>query len=685
MDFKYDPDTNFKNPEALSRQEAEDQVRDLREAIEYHDYLYYVKNRPEISDKTYDALFARLQELENTWPDFRSNDSPTRKVGAPPLDSLKKRKHVAVMLSLDAVMAEEKIREFHHRIADRFSSRKDIYVMEPKFDGLSVEVAYRDGVFQYGATRGDGETGEDISRNLKTIGAMPLRLQKKKGLPSFIALRAEVIMPRKGFQDLNRKRVENGKEPFANPRNAAAGIIRQLDPSKVADKPLTLFFYELLEIEGDLPENHWNLLQKLPEWGLKVSKKNRKVSSIEEVREYHRSMEENRDTLGFEIDGVVMKVNDYHVRKKMGTRQRSPRWAIAWKFEQKKEITRLADIVVQVGRTGKLTPVALLEPVDVGGVTVSRATLHNANEVQHKDIRSGDKVRIQRAGDVIPEVVERIKESGKPRPEPFQMPQKCPVCGSGVYREGAYHYCAGGLACFAQLEGSIIHFASREAMNIPHLGNKTVSALVEKSMVKEIADLYELTVGDIRKLEGFAAKSAEQLHESIQSSKKAPLDRFLYSLGIRHVGIHMAGVIAAEFGSLEALQKTPADKLKKIPEIGPQIADSVSGFFGDKTNIKVLEHLFEKGVEVEDVSGKKDESLKGLTFVFTGELEGFTRSEAKKKVEDKGASATSSISGRTDYLVAGKDPGSKREEAEKEKSIRIIGENKFREILEKGL
>ena len=685
MDFKHDPDTDFKDPEALSSREAEDQIQALREAIAYHDYLYYVKNRPEISDAAYDALFARLQELEKAWPKLQSDNSPTCRVGAPPVDSLKKRKHASAMLSLDAVLEEEQVAQFHRRLADRFSSEKDRYVLEPKFDGLSVEVVYRDGSFAYGATRGDGREGEDISRNLKTIGAMPLRLQKNKDLPSFLALRAEVIMPMEGFSALNKKRVENGKEPFANPRNAAAGIIRQLDPSKVRDKPLTLFFYELLKIEGAAPENHWDLLQKLPEWGLKVSGKNKKVSSFEQVKQYHQGMKEARDKLGFEIDGVVMKVNDYRLREDLGTRQRSPRWAIAWKFEHKKEITRLTDIVVQVGRTGKLTPVALLEPVDVGGVTVSRATLHNADEVRQKDVRSGDKVRVERAGDVIPEVVERLKEQGRARSEPFAMPENCPVCGSGIFREGAYHFCPGGLACRAQLEGAIIHYASRQAMNITHLGNKTTAALVEKNMVNDIGDLYELTIEDIKKLEGFADKSARQLYTAIQSSKKAGLDRFLYALGIRHVGIHMAQVLARNFGSLEELQQASAADLQKVPEVGPRVAESISGFFRGKTNQKVLKHLFDKGMDIEDAGKNKEGPLKGLTFVFTGELKAYTRSEAEQKVEEQGARATSSISSRTDYLVAGKDPGKKLKEAENKDAISIIHEEKFQKILEKGV
>jgi DNA ligase (NAD+) len=684
MDIKPILDKDVKDPEALSRQAAKDRIQQLREAVEHHDYLYYVKNDPEISDRAYDTLFVRLKELEDAWPDFQSKDSPTQKVGAPPLDSLKKREHTAPMLSLDAVTQEAEVARFLDRLSDHFSSGKNRYVLEPKFDGLSVELVFRDGSFQYGTTRGDGGTGEDITENLKTIGAMPLRLRKKEKPPSFLAVRAEVIMPLAGFQVLNKKRIQNGEEPFSNPRNAAAGIVRQLDPSMVRDKPLTLFVYELLAMEGRAPDTHWDLLEKLPEWGLRVSDRNEKTGSLDDVKQYHRKMMESRDALGFEIDGVVVKVNDYRVREKLGTRRRSPRWAIAWKFEQKKEITRLTDIVVQVGRTGKLTPVALLEPVDVGGVTVSRSTLHNADEVHKKDVRPGDKVRIQRAGDVIPEVVERVREKGRAGSEPFAMPRKCPVCGSAVFQEGAYHFCPGGLSCAAQLERTLVHYGSRQAMDITHLGEKTVKALVEKKMVTDMAGLYELGVEEIRRLEGFAGKSARQLHDAIQGAKKAGLDRFLYALGIRHVGEHIATVLARSFGSLENLRKASADRLREIPEIGPQIADSVSGFFDDDTNRKVLERLFEQGVTVTEMTADRTGALEGLTFVFTGKLEHDTRSQAREKVEARGGRTASSISGQTDFLVKGKDPGSKLDEAKKEDGIRIVHEQAFREILEKG-
>lgn len=682
MDYRHDPSTDFRDADELSKEDAREQAEALREGIEHHDYLYYVRNDPEISDATYDRLFSRLRELEEKFPELESPDSPTQRVGAPPLDELERRGHTSVMLSLDAVMRQEEVREFHRRVREKVGRSDDMYTGEPKFDGLSVEVVYRDGELDYGATRGDGKEGEDVTRNLRTISALPLRLRKEGDPPSFLSVRGEVLMTREGFQELNRKRVEMGEDAFANPRNAAAGTLRQLDPSKVRDKPLTIFFYDVLDVEGAELKSHWETLNKFRGWGLRVTGLNRRLATLEEVFDYHRKMAEDRDDLEFEIDGIVIKLNDYGSRERMGTRQRSPRWAVAWKFEPKKEITRLREIAVQVGRTGKLTPVALLDPVDVGGVTVSRATLHNADEVDRKDVRPGDKVRIQRAGDVIPEVVERIKEPGRRRSKPFEMPEECPVCGAEVFREGAYHFCPGGLSCRAQLKGAITHFASREAMDIDHLGEKTAEALIEKDMVKDIADLYRLDSSRLAQLDGFAERSARQLHEAIQSSKEVRLDRFLYALGIRHVGEHMAGVLARELKDLERVREASREELEKIDEVGPETAGSVAGFFADERNRKVLSKLEETGLKTVPVSPESGGPLEGRTFVFTGELESFTRSEAQRKVEELGGRATSAVSSSTDYLVAGENPGSKLDDAREEGSVEILDEKGFTELLE---
>jgi len=684
VDFRRDPETDFRDPEELSKEEAAEQVEALREGIEHHDYLYYVKADPEISDATYDRLFSRLQELEEAFPELDSPNSPTKRVGAPPAEELSRREHTRVMLSLDAVMEAEEVREFHRRVREKVGRSDNMYVLEPKFDGLSVEVVYRDGELDCGTTRGDGRSGEDITRNLRTVGALPLRLREGAGPPSMLAVRGEVIMPRDGFQELNRSRVERGEDAFANPRNAAAGIVRQLDPAKVADKPLTIFFYEVLQQEGADLKGHWDTLRRFEAWGLKTSGHNRRGSTLEDLSDFHSRMSEDRDDLDFEIDGVVIKLDDYRAREEMGTRQRSPRWAVAWKFEPKKEVTRLRDIAVQVGRTGKLTPVALLDPVDVGGVTVSRATLHNAGEVKRKDVRPGDKVRVKRAGDVIPEVVERIREPGRKRSEPFEMPGECPVCGSEVFREGAYHFCPGGLSCRAQLKGSLVHYASREAMDIDQLGEETAKALIDREMVEDIADLYDLKAEQLEELEGFAERSARQLHDAIQSARYPRLDRFLYALGIRHVGRHVAGVVAEALGDLASVRAASVDRLREIDEIGPEIADSIAGFFADEGNTDVLDRLLDAGVEpqpMEDVSGGR---LEGVTVVFTGALDSYTRSEAQKKVEELGGRATDSVSSGTDYLVVGDDPGSKLDEAREEESVEILDEEGFENLLEEG-
>jgi len=681
MDFKKNPRTKFKPINNMSKKEARSEIQALREGIDYHDYLYYVKNSPVISDATYDKLFHRLEALESDFPEFQSDTSPTRRVGAPPVDNLRKIKHAASMLSLRAAIEEKEVKSFDAFVRKN-TDEKIAYVLEPKFDGFSVEVVYKNGEFEYGATRGDGEHGEDISENLKTIGALPLRLLRDGSRPPFLSVRGEVFMPKRGFQQLNRRRVENGEEPFANPRNAAAGIMRQLDSKKVADKPLDIYFYEILKTDGKELSSHWKALEQLNIWGLKTVMLNKKVSTLKEIDNYYKKVIDKRESLDYEIDGIVIKIDDFAIRRELGIRERSPRWALAWKFTPKEEITRVAGIAVQVGRTGMLTPVALLEPVDVGGVTVSRATLHNEEEVHKKDIRAGDLVRLMRAGDVIPEVRERVKEPGKKRKKKFSMPKNCPSCGSKIFKEGAYYFCSAGLSCPAQLIGSIIHYASKKAMNIEHLGKKTVEQIVKKGMVKNIADLYHLAMHDIRELNGFAEKSAEDLYNAIQNARTVRLDRFLYALGIRHVGQHVARVLARKYGRLRAIQNAGVDDLRKTEEIGPEIATSISHFFKQKENRRILKRLFEAGLKVEDIpEQKKKPSIEGKTFVFTGLLKNYKRTEAKTIVEELGGRATSSVSGETDVVVAGKNAGQKLDEAKKHK-VRIINESKFAKMIQ---
>jgi DNA ligase (NAD+) len=682
MDFKKNPKTAFKDVHKMSAQEAGQEAEALREGIEYHNYLYYVKDQPQISDAVYDRLFRRLQEIEEEFPELQSPTSPTRKVGAPPVSELKKVRHTAPLLSLNSVLTETEARDFDDFVRRNLKGKTVSYVLEPKFDGFSVEVVYRDGVFAYGATRGDGTSGEDISENLKTIGPLALRLQSpdKKSLPGFLAVRGEVIMSKKEFLKLNREKIERGEPPFANPRNAAAGTMRQLDSKKVAGMPLDIFFYEILRVEGREFSSHWEELEQFPKWGLKISAHNQRASSFEEIETYREKLGEKRESFDYEIDGIVVKLDDIRLRDELGMRERSPRWAMAWKFPPKREVTTLEDIVVQVGRTGILTPVALLAPVDVGGVTVSRATLHNEDEVHKKDLRVGDKVRVARAGDVIPEVVERIDEPGKKRSKRFSMPKKCPVCGTAVLRGGAYYFCPAGLACKAQLIGHILHYASRNALNIEGLGEKIAAQLVERGMVKDISDLYDLTVDNLLQLEGFAERSADNLHQAVRATMNPRLDRFLYGLGIPHVGQHVARLLAEKFRSLDKLEGASVEEFQKTAGIGPEIGRSVAEFFAQDRNRNVLKKLEKAGVRLEAMpEGRGERPLAGKTFVFTGELEGFTRDQAQELVEGLGGRATSSVSRATDYVVAGKNPGSKLTDARR-LGVAILNEADFRKL-----
>lgn len=678
-DYRHDPDTEFDPVDSLSAEQARAQAEALREGLRHHDYLYYVKNAPEISDATYDALMRRLQDLEDAHPDLRRADSPTQRVGAEPVDALGKVEHAAPMLSLEAVLEAQAVREFVDRVAERAEGQPRLD-LEPKFDGFSVELVYLDGELETGATRGNGEQGEDITLNLRTVRAIPLRLRAGDDVPKRLAVRGEVFMPRQAFTDVNRERVQRGEEPFANPRNAAAGMMRQLDSRKLAGMPFAAFFYQLLAIEGDAPASHAELLERFADWGLPICPLNAAGDGFDAVRDYHARLAERREELDYEIDGIVIEVDDLALRERLGVRTRNPRWAMAWKFAPREEVTRVEDIVVQVGRTGILTPVALLQPVDVGGVTVSRATLHNQDEVQRKDIRVGDKVRIVRAGDVIPEVQERVKEPGRKRHDPFAMPDACPVCGTTLTHQGAYVVCPAGLACQAQLVGHLTHYADRNAMDIDHLGEKTARRLAESGLVDDLADLYTLEPGGIEQLEGFAGRSAKQLHDAIQGSLEPRLDRFLYALGIRHVGRRAARLLAQRFDELEALMEAKADDVAAIPDLGPEIAGSVADFFADAGNREVIARMREHGLEVAGMPRQR-RNLEGKTFVFTGSLERHTRQEAKDLVETHGGRATSSVSGQTDYLVVGEGPGSKLDEAS-EHEVEIIDEDAFEALLE---
>ncbi len=681
MSYKRDVPKRFPNVTRMSPDEARGEIDELREAIDYHDRLYYIENRPRISDAAYDRLFHRLEELEKAFPELRSENSPTQRIGAEPMESLPRVRHVSPMLSLRSGLEDGEVVGFHdfiERQAGKTASPR--YVVEPKLDGFSVEIVYRDWSLERGATRGDGTTGEDITRNLRTIREVPLRLDRASGAPSYLAVRGEVLMSKNGFQRLNRSRVERGEEPFANPRNAAAGTVRQLDPRHVARTPLQVYFYEVLDSDDGLPDTHAELLDTLPKWGLKTDPHHLPCDTVDRIRAYREDLRQRRETLDYEIDGIVIKLNDRNRRAALGTRQRNPRWAFAWKFPPRKEETVLRDIVVQVGRTGKLTPVALLDPVDIGGVTVSRATLHNEGEVHRKDVRVGDRVRVERAGDVIPEVVERTGSVDKKRPPPFTMPRRCPVCSAEVVREGAYHVCTAGLSCPAQLAGRLEHYASREAMDIDGLGHKTVRQLIDRGMIRDLADLYALDTGRLRELEGFAEDSARKLRDAIQRTKEPQLDRFIYALGIRGVGEHAARVLARELGSLKTIRAAKPEDFERIGEIGTVTARSIADFFAQERNRTTLKRLAAAGVRPRALPRGRKSTLSGKTIVITGTLEHYSRTQAKDMVERLGGRAASSVSGNTDLLVAGRNPGSKLDEARRH-DVRVVDEEAFEKLV----
>jgi DNA ligase (NAD+) len=658
----------------------------LRKAIQRHDYLYYVKDRPEISDTEYDRLFRELVELERTHPDLITPDSPTQRVGAPPLGELIKVSHETPMLSLDSFIDASEVMAFDQRMKRELDVPSVEYTVEPKFDGLSVELIYDHGLFTRGATRGDGMTGEDVTVNLRTIRSLPLQLQAHSGFPAHLVVRGEVYMRLDDFQRLNRRITERDGEAFANPRNAASGSLRQLDSSITAQRPLVITCYEVMVSSDSQLPTHWDELEALSRWGLPVPTHQQLCPSIDDVMSFHQKTEAMRDSLPYEIDGVVVKVNRREWQQRLGMKSRSPRWAIAYKFTPRKEITKIEDIVVSVGRTGTLTPLALLKPVEVGGVTISRATLHNADEVARKDIRTGDTVKVERAGDVIPAIAERVPVPGEKRTEPFAMPTHCPVCGSTVAREGAYFYCSGQTVCPAQLKGAIEHFASKAAMNIDGLGRKTVAQLVDRGLVRSLADLYGLTKEQLLGLEGFAERSATLLLKAIERSKVVPLDRFLMGLGIRQVGQHVAKVLAREFRTLQDIMEADQDRLQRIREIGPEISTSIYSFFQEDHNRLVIKRLCAYGVTIQPTMHERTHaamSLAGKTIVFTGGLERLTRDEAARLVEEQGGTTSSTVSRKTSYVVAGGDPGSKLDQAKK-LGVSILSEEDFMALLEQS-
>jgi DNA ligase (NAD+) len=656
-------------------------VEKLREETEYHNYRYYILDHPEISDAQYDRLMRELEKLEEEYPELRSPNSPTQRVGASPLEEFEIVRHTIPMLSLANAFDETEARDFDKRVKKFLGTSEEIeYVAEPKLDGLAIELVYERGQFVVGSTRGDGVNGENITQNLRTIKTIPLQLIRKEiSVPERLEVRGEVIIQIEKFKELNRKRERMGESFFANPRNAAAGSVRQLDPKITAERPLEIYFYALGEITGRTFNTQWEVLKTLPKWGLRTNPHVRKCKNIEAVLDYYHEMNGKRETLPYEIDGTVIKVNRFDLQARLGEIARSPRWALAFKFQPKQETTKILDIKVQVGRTGALTPVAVMEPVKVGGVEVSRATLHNQDEIDKKDVRVGDTVVIQRAGDVIPEVVEVITSKRKGTEKKFKMPSKCPVCGAEVIKEEAIHRCI-GLDCPAQLKGRIRHFASKRAMDIEGLGVKLIDQLVDKGLVKDVADIYYINKEELIELERMADKSAQNIIDAIEQSKTKPLSKFLYALGIRHVGETTAEDLARNFARLDDFFHLSEEDLMEVEGIGPEVAASVHQFFRDKKNRESIDRLKKAGVKVIEPKIKEKGKLAGKTFVFTGALKTFGRDEARTLVESLGATTASIVSKKVDFVVVGEDPGSKFDKA-KELGIKTLTEEEFKKMI----
>jgi DNA ligase (NAD+) len=655
-------------------------VRKLRAEIEFHNARYYQLDAPLISDAEYDRLMAELVAVEREHPELITPDSPTQRVGAPPVKEFAAVWHEVPMLSLENAFSEDDIIAFDRRIHERLQTSAVIdYVAEPKLDGLAVSLLYEDGVLIRGATRGDGYVGEDVTHNVRVVRSIPFRLQGN-GFPPRFEVRGEVFMPKNGFLELNERQRKVGEKLFANPRNAAAGSLRQLDPRVTATRPLSFCAYGFGVFPAErLPETHFELMQSFREWGLPISPELIMVTGVEGCLAYYRSLALRRSSLPYDIDGVVYKVASLRLQERLGFVSRAPRWAIAHKFPPEEAMTRIVGIDVQVGRTGALTPVARLEPVSVGGVTITSATLHNAGEVKRKDVRVGDTVIVRRAGDVIPEVVRVVPELRVPGAMPFRMPEHCPECGAAVESApgGVMVRCSGGLFCPAQQKESIKHFASRRAMDIEGLGERLVDQLVEKKLVATVADLYRLCIEEVAGLERMGKKSAANLLAAIERSKRTTLARFLFALGIRDVGEVTARALAEHFGSLDALMSAGEEDLMQISDVGPVVARHIHLFFQQPHNREVIRKLLERGVTWEMRSpAAADQPLKGLVFVITGTLAGMTRSEAQEQIERLGARCSSSVSKKTSYVVAGSDPGTKLEKA-RQLGIPVLNEAEF--------
>jgi len=669
----------------MKQERLKKEIERLRKKIEYHNYRYYVLDQPEISDYDYDRLYKRLQELEQQYPEYITPDSPTQRVGGEPLKEFRTVEHRVRMLSLDNTYSAEEIRDFDKRV--RKSLNEPVrYEVTLKIDGVAVTLSYRDGKFVSGATRGDGVRGDDITQNLRTINSIPLKMMIKDKTLQHIEVRGEVYLPKKSFQKLNRAREKTGQPLFANPRNAAAGTLKLLDSHEVAKRNLDIFIHTVPVAPGPEFKSHCATLSRLSTVGFKVIPYIKLCSDIGQVLDYVKEWQDKRDDLEYEVDGLVIKVDDFGMRERLGSTTKSPRWAIAYKYQARRATTKLREIQLQVGRTGRITPVAVLEPVPLSGTTISRATLHNEDEIRRKDIRVGDHVLIEKGGEVIPKVVGVVKKKRSGKERVFHFPKKCPVCNQSIYRlpDEADWRCVNS-SCPAQIKGRILHFASRTAMDIEGLGHVLVEKLVTSGLVKSFDDLYRLDVATLADIERMGEKSAQNLVNAIEQSKDKEFVNVLFALGIPNIGFNASNLLVDHFGDIDALIKANVEELSKIHGIGHILAQSMVNYFNTKENVKLIKSLKETGLRFRTEEHKpKQAFLKGTTFVFTGELDSMTRQEAEILVRKYGGHPCSSVSKKTDYVIAGKDPGSKYEKAKK-LGIKIIGEKGFRRLVKLDL
>lgn len=661
----------------------------LRDEIRRHEHLYYVMDAPELSDADFDHLMQELKKLEDAHPALVTPDSPTQRVGGKPREGFIKVEHSRPMLSLDNAFNEQELRNWERRVRELAGTDKIEYVCELKMDGLSLALWYRAGKLERGITRGDGSIGEDVTSNVRTMRSVPLSIAaavlKKAGLPADFEARGEIIMPIASFERMNEDRERQNLSRFANPRNAAAGTIRMLEPNIVAQRRLDFYAYFLLVDGRYYPEKHSDALKALTQAGFKVNPQHTIARNVDELLEFIANGEQIRDKLPYEIDGIVIKVNSTRLQERLGFTGKAPRWAIAYKYAARSGVTQVEDILVQVGRTGKLTPVAALKPVSIGGTTVTRATLHNQDEIDRLDVKIGDWVMVERGGDVIPKVVKVVSDKEHPRGHKlFHMPERCPVCGSHIVRvEGeADHRCINA-NCPAKLRESILHFASRSVMNIEGMGESMVNQLADRGLVKDVGDIYELTKEKLLTLERIADKSAQNLLDEIEQSRKLPLERVIYGLGIRFVGERTAEFLSEHFGSMDALMEASVEELQEVNEVGPRIAESIREFFAERRNQKLVEHL-RKYLNFTGKKKHRGTALAGKTFVLTGTLANYSRDAAKQMIEDAGGKVSGSVSKKTDYVVAGEDPGSKLDKA-RELGVNVISEAEMLELVGKPL